>query len=58
MVKMTKLKTLTEAQLNKMISETEAELKRRETINAATLEISAILKKYRIKLNNNNRQKL
>lgn len=45
---MTKLKTLTEAQLNKMINETKAELKRRETINAATLEIRAILKKYKI----------
>lgn len=46
--KMTKLKTLTEAQLNKMINETKAELKRREEINAATLEIRAILKKYKI----------
>ena len=45
---MTNLKTLTEAQLNKMINNTKAELKRRETINAATLEICTILKKYKI----------
>jgi DNA-binding protein H-NS len=48
MAKMTKLKKLTAAQLNKMINETKAELKRRETITAATLEIRAILKKYKI----------
>ena len=45
---MTKLEKLTAAQLNKMIEETKAELKRRETINAATLEIRTILKKYKI----------
>ena len=45
---MTKLKNLTAAQLNEMIDETKAELKRRETMNAAALEICTILKKYKI----------
>ena len=45
---MTRLKSLTAAQLKKMINDTKAELDRRETIKAVTLEIRTILKKYKI----------
>ena len=45
---MTTLKKLSTAQLNKIIDETQAELKRRENIDAATVEICSILKKYKI----------
>ena len=45
---MSRLKKLTAAQLNKMIKETRSELKRRENVNTATLEIHKILKKYNI----------
>jgi DNA-binding protein H-NS len=45
---MTKLEKFTVSQLNKIFNETKAELKRRETINVATSEIRAILKKYKI----------
>ena len=42
------LKKLSAAQLNKIIDETQAELTRRKNINAATVEIRSILKKYKI----------
>ena len=42
------LKKLTAAQLNKIIDETQAELTRRKNIDAATIEIRSILKKYKI----------
>jgi DNA-binding protein H-NS len=45
---MTTLKKLSAAQLNKIIDETQAELTRRKNIDAATVEISSILKKYKI----------
>lgn len=45
---MSSLKKLTVAQLSQMIDETKAELKRRENIEAATSEMRAILKKYKI----------
>ena len=47
---MTPLKKLSAAQLNKIIDETQAELTRRKTIDAATVEIRSILKKYKIDL--------
>ena len=45
---MTTLKKLSAAQLNKIIDETQAELTRRKNIDAATVEIRSILKKYKI----------
>ena len=45
---MTALKKLSAAQLNKIIGETQAELTRRKNIDAATVEIRSILKKYKI----------
>ena len=45
---MTTLKKLSAAQLNKIIDETQAELTRRKNIDAATVEIRAILKKCHI----------
>ena len=45
---MTTLKKLSAAQLNKIIDETQAELTRRKSIDAATVEIRSILKKYKI----------
>ena len=45
---MTPLKKLSAAQLNKIIDETQAELTRRKNIDAATVEIRSILKKYKI----------
>ncbi len=47
---MTKLKKLTASQLKKIIDETKIELKRRENMDAAILEIRAILKKYKINI--------
>jgi len=45
---MTALKKLSAAQLNKIIDESQAELTRRKNIDAATVEIRSILKKYKI----------
>jgi len=45
---MTTLKKLSAAQLNRIIDETQAELTRRKNIDAATVEICSILKKYKI----------
>jgi DNA-binding protein H-NS len=45
---MTTLKKLSAAQLNKIIDETQAELTRRKNIDAATVEIRSVLKKYKI----------
>ena len=45
---MTTLKKLSATQLNKIIDETQAELTRRKNIDAATVEIRSILKKYKI----------
>ena len=45
---MTTLKKLSAAQLNKIIDETQAELTRRKNIDAATVKIRSILKKYKI----------
>ena len=45
---MTALKKLSAAQLNKIIGETQKELTRRKNIDAATVEIRSILKKYKI----------
>ena len=45
---MASLKNLTSGQLEKMLANTKAEIKRREHIQAATAEIRAILKKYKI----------
>ena len=45
---MTTLTKLSAAQLNKIIDETQLELKRRKNIDAATVEIRSILKKYKI----------
>ena len=45
---MTTLKKLSAAQLNKIIDESQAELTRRKNIDAATVEIRSILKKYKI----------
>ena len=45
---MTPLKKLSAAQLNKIIEETQEELTRRKNIDAATVEICSILKKYKI----------
>ena len=45
---MTTLKKLSLAQLSKIIDETQSELTRRKNINAATVEIHAILNKYKI----------
>ena len=42
------LKKLSAAQLNKIIEETQEELTRRKNIDAATVEIRSILKKYKI----------
>ena len=42
------LKKLSAAQLNKIIDETQAELTRRKNIDAATVEIRSILKKYKV----------
>jgi DNA-binding protein H-NS len=47
---MTTLKKLSAAQLNKIIEETQEELTRRKNIDAATVEICSILKKYKIDL--------
>ena len=45
---MTALKKLSAARLNKIIVETQAELTRRKNIDAATVEIRSILKKYKV----------
>jgi len=45
---MSTLKKLSAAQLSKIIDETKAELTRRKNIDAATVEIRSILKKYKI----------
>ena len=45
---MTTLKKLSAAQLSRIIDETQAELTRRKNIDAATVEIRSILKKYKI----------
>ncbi|MDB9891126.1 H-NS histone family protein [Alphaproteobacteria bacterium] len=45
---MTTLKKLLAAQLNKIVDETQAKLTRRKNIDAATVEIHSILKKYKI----------
>ena len=45
---MASLKNLTGGQLEKMLANTKAEIKRREHIQAATAEIRAILKKYKL----------
>jgi DNA-binding protein H-NS len=45
---MTTLKKLSAAQLNKIIDESQAELTRRKNIDAATVEIRSVLKKYKI----------
>ena len=45
---MTNLKKLSAAQLNKIIDETQAELTRRKNIDAATVEIRSIFKKYKL----------
>ena len=45
---MATLKKLSTAHLNKIINETQAELTRRKNIDAATVEICSILKKYKI----------
>ena len=45
---MTPLKKLSAAQLNKIIDETQAELTRRKNVDAATVEIRSVLKKYKI----------
>ena len=47
---MASLKNLTGGQLEKMLANTKAEIKRREHIQAATLEIRAVLKKYKISM--------
>ena len=46
--KMASLKNLTSDQLEKMLATTAAEIKRREHIQAATSEIRAVLKKYKL----------
>ena len=45
---MSSLKQLTANQLSKMLTETQAELKRRENIDKARKDIKAILRKYKI----------
>ena len=45
---MTTLKKLSAARLNKIIVETQAELTRRKNIDAATVEIRSISKKYKV----------
>ena len=45
---MATLRKLSAMQLNKIINDTRAELTRRENIDAATIEIHTILKKYKI----------
>ena len=45
---MSSLKQLSANQLNKMLSQTQAELKRREIIDRARKDIQAVLKKYKI----------
>lgn len=45
---MSSLKNLTGGQLEKMLVDTKAEIKRREHIQAAATEIRAVLKKYKI----------
>ena len=45
---MKRMKKLSAAQLNKIIVETQAELTRRKNIEAATVKICSILKKYKI----------
>ena len=44
---MSSLKQLSATQLSKMLTETQAELKRREKINKARKDIQAVLKKYK-----------
>jgi DNA-binding protein H-NS len=45
---MSSLKNLSANQLSKMLTETQAELKRRENIDKARKDIQAVLKKYKI----------
>ena len=45
---MSTLKQLSAVQLSKMLTETQAELKRRENIDKARKDIQAVLKKYKI----------
>ena len=46
--RMSSIKQLTANQLSKMLTETQAELKRRENIDKARKDIKAVLKKYKI----------
>ncbi len=47
---MTNLSNLSASQLNKMIENTKAEIKRRENIQAAQTQIQAILKKFGLRI--------
>ena len=47
---MSKLSKLTKTQLDKMLSDTQAELSRRESVTKAEKEIRGILKKYSINI--------
>ena len=51
---MSSLKKLSANQLSKMLTETQAELKRRENIYKARKDIQAVLKKYRITIDDLN----
>ena len=51
---MSSLKQLSANQLSKMLTETQAELKRRENIDKARKDIQAVLKKYRITIDDLN----
>ena len=46
--KMASLKKFTSGQLEKMLANTKAEIKRREHIQVATAEIRTVLKKYKL----------
>jgi DNA-binding protein H-NS len=47
---MSSLKQLSANQLSKMLTETQAELKRRENIDKARKDIQAVLKKYKVSI--------
>ena len=51
---MSSIKQLTANQLSKMLTETQAELKRRENIDKARKAIQAVLKKYKIAIDDLN----
>ena len=51
---MSSIKQLTANQLSKMLTETQAELKRRENIDKARKAIQAVLKKYKITIDDLN----